>query len=172
MTRFTIDASVVLAVLLVERRPAWVDEALELVAHSEATLAAPTILWVEVGNRLMRQDVSDERALDAMLRVDSLGIEPIELERPLRLRALQLGRDHALTMYDATYLAVAETTEATLLTLDRRLEKVATAIGLGPSGPRRVSEPEAPYDGGRQVDRASLAAIGAALAEMRKEYSL
>lgn len=172
MTRFTIDASVVLSSLLVQPRPAWVDDTLGRVARGEATLIAPALLWVEVGNRLARRDVSDEQALDAMLRVDSLGIELLELERPLRLRALQLGRDHALTMYGATYLAVAETTGAVLLTLDRELDTAASAIGVGRTGPRRTSEPPAPYGDSRQPDRTSIAAIGAALAVMRREYSL
>jgi predicted nucleic acid-binding protein len=172
MTRLAIDASVVLAALLVERRPAWVDQTIDLVSHGRAALVAPTLLWVEVGNRLVRRDISDERALDAMLRVDALGITPVEMERPLRLRALQLGRDHALTMYDAMYLAVAETTGARLLTLDHRLDDAASARGLGRAGSRRISEPSAPYGEGRQPDRISLAAIGAALAEMREEYSL
>lgn len=75
-------------------------------------------------------------------------------------------------MYDAAYLAVAEATRTPLLTLDQRLERAAQAMGLGPgSDTRRISEPSTPY-GDRVVDQQSIAAIGAALAEMRKEYSL
>ena len=86
--------------------------------------------------------------------------------------ALQLGRQHGLTMYDATYLAVEESAEARMLTLDSQLHDAAVVMGLGrDGGPRRISEPAAPY-GDRPVDRTSIAAIGAALAEMRKEYSL
>jgi hypothetical protein len=75
-------------------------------------------------------------------------------------------------MYDATYLAVAEAVGAPLLTLDTRLERAAGSMGLGrEGGGRRVSEPSVPY-GRQSVDATSLAAIGQAISEMRREYSV
>lgn len=169
----TIDASVVLARLLAEPRPSWIDATFDDAQDGKVALIAPPLLWLEIGNRLVRaHDVGDEFALEAMLRAEALPITPVDIGRPMRLRALQLGREHGLTMYDATYLAVAESAEARMLTLDSQLHDAAVALGLGrEGGPRRVSEPAAPY-GDRPVDRTSIAAIGAALAEMRKEYSI
>ena len=168
--RFTVDASVVLARLLDESRPSWVDAVFVDVRDGRASLHAPMLLWLEIGNRLVRtRAVTDAFALEAMLRAESLPIATVEIGRPLRLRALQLGRAHALTMYDATYLAAAEATSASLLTLDAELERAATGLGLGrEGGPRRASEPAARY-GDTQGDRTSLAAIGAAIAEMRRQ---
>jgi predicted nucleic acid-binding protein len=168
-----IDASVVLSRLLAEARPPWVDAAFEDAQEGAIELIAPPLLWLEIGNRLVRaRGVGDEFALEAMLRAEALGITPAEVERPIRLRALQLAREHRLSMYDAVYLAVAESTRSPLLTLDRRLADAAAAMGLGrEGGSRRVSEPTASY-GDRPGDPTSIAAIGAALAEMRKEYSL
>ena len=171
MTYRAIDASVVIAKMLDEERPRWVDEAVTAARHDKLDLIAPTLMWVEVGNRLVRRDMTDEQALDAMLRVEAIGIETVELQRPIRLRAVQLGREHQLSMYDATYLAVAESTRAPLLTLDAELERAAKTMGLGRPGHGRVPEPVAPYGDKRPVDQASIAAIGAALAEMRREYS-
>jgi len=172
MARSVIDASVVIAHLLDEPRPGWVDQAIGRVAGERSSLIAPSLLWLEVGNRLARSGImSDEFALEAMLRAEALRIESVEFGRPLRLRALHLARAHGLSMYDAAYLAVAEAASAPLLTLDRRLEQAATSMGMGrESGDSQVSEPAAPY-GDKPVDMTSLAAIGAALAEMRKEYS-
>ncbi len=99
MTYRAIDASVVIAKMLDEERPRWVDEAVTAARHDELDLIAPTLLWVEVGNRLVRRDMTDEQALDAMLRVEAIGIETVELQRPIRLRAVQLGREHQLSMY-------------------------------------------------------------------------
>jgi predicted nucleic acid-binding protein len=171
MRHLTVDASVIIAKTMNESRPMWIDEVLTEAALGSVELIAPAFLWIEIGNRLSRHDMSDELALEGMLRIDSFRIRPVDLDRPLWLRCLHLAREHGLTMYDATYLAVAEAHASPLLTLDRRLEQAARDMGLGPEGDERVSEPAAPY-GDRPVDRTSIAAIGAALAEMRKEYSL
>ena len=170
MTRYTIDASVVLAKALDEPRPAWVDEVVASARGGGLELAAPTLMWIECGNRLVR-GMSDEHALEAMLRIDALDIEEVELHRPVRVRALQLARAHRLTMYDSTYLAVAEAVDAPLLTLDHRLDRAVVTMGLGRAGSRGVSEPAARYGEDRPVDRTAVAAIGAALAEMREAYS-
>ena len=173
MSRSTVDASVVLAWLLGEPRPAWVDETIAAARAERHTLVAPSLIWMEIGNRFTRtRGVQEEFALEAMIRAEVLGVECVELDRPIRLRALQLAHERGLSMYDAAYLAVAEATRTPLLTLDQRLERAAQAMGLGPgSDTRRISEPSTPY-GDRVVDQQSIAAIGAALAEMRKEYSL
>ena len=171
MKQAAIDASVVIARLLGEPRPSWVDELVADVGSGRTTLIAPSLLWLEVGNRLARsRNITDERALEGMLRTDALGIQPVEVGPPLRLRALLLAREHGLTIYDATYLAVAEAAKAPLVTLDRHLERIAAAIGLGRTGGiSRVSEPAAQY-GHDEVDITSLATIGAALAELRRQY--
>ena len=64
-----------------------------------------------------------------MLRLDALGLETIEVDAPLRLRALQLARETGLTMYDATYLALADATGSDLATLGRALTSTATSLG-------------------------------------------
>ncbi len=174
MARSTIDASVVLAHLLNERRPGWVDETIAEVKGGLIELIAPSLLWLEIGECLVRTRVmSDEFALEAMLRAETLGIEPVHLGRPLQLRALTLARLHGLSMYDAAYFAVAESEDAPLLTLDRKLERAARSMGLarpGADDQHVISEPSAAY-AARPVDTTSLAAIGAALAEMRSEYA-
>jgi predicted nucleic acid-binding protein len=173
MTRSTVDASVVLAWLLAEPRPPWVDETIAAARADRQVLVAPSLIWMEIGNRLARTGgLGEEFALEAMIRAEVLGVECVELDRPIRLRALQLAHQHRLSMYDAAYLAVAEATRTPLLTLDQRLEQAARAMGRGPEGgTSRVSEPAATYSD-RPVDQTSIAAIGAALAQMRKEYSL
>jgi hypothetical protein len=92
-------------------------------------------------------------------------------DRRLRLRALTLARGFGPSMYDATYLAAAEANDCRLLTLDDHLDRAATSMGLGrEDGPAQASEPPRVF-GDRPVDWISMACIGAALAEMCREYS-
>jgi predicted nucleic acid-binding protein len=170
MRRATIDASVVLAWLLDEPRPGWVDEVVAATRAGRLKLVAPSLMWLEVGNRLARiRDAHGEFALEALIRAEIVGVDEVELARPLRLRTLQLASDHGLSTYDAAYLAVAEATRAPLLTLDGQLEQAAGVLGLGSErGPRKISQAPARY-GHRPVDRTSIAALGAALAEMRAD---
>lgn len=44
--------------------------------------------------------------------------------------ALRVGREHQLSAYDASYLALAMTTGAALATLDRRLRQAAERAGV------------------------------------------
>lgn len=170
---WVVDASVVIARMLREERPTWVDRTIEDVREGRVHLLAPSLIWLEIGNRLARaREIGDEFALDAMLQAEVLRIEEVPQSRPLRLRALTLARAHDLSMYDAIYLATAEATRCRLLTLDERLDQAATSMGLGrEDGPARVSEPAATY-AGHPVDTLSMAGIGRALSEMRREYSL
>ena len=172
MTRTTLDASVALAWLLEEMTPGWVAALLADIESCVTHAMVPSLFWLEVGNALVRDgSLTDEQAMDGLLRYEALGVETVEVGPPLRLRALQLAREKRLTMYDATYLAVAEATNAPLATLDTRLQRAAASMGLSAwGGLGGVSEPEAPYGHGPE-DPVSLAAIGAALAEMRRQYS-
>jgi predicted nucleic acid-binding protein len=174
-TRWVVDASTLIAWLLEEERPTWVEAAIDEVRAGRAALHAPSLLWLELGNRLCRAiGLSDEFALEAMLQTEALEIEDVQQSRPLRLRAVTLARSHGLSMYDATYLAAAEAVGCPLLTLDARLDRAATSMGLGrEGGPARVSRVSEPArsDGDRPVDTASMASIGAALAGMRREYA-
>ena len=170
---WVVDASVVISRVMGEDRPGWVDDYIDDVPAGRVRLSAPSLIWLEIGNRLVRAGtVGDEFVLEAMLKIEALAIEDVPVERPIRLRALTLARAHGLTMYDATYLAVAEATGCGLLTLDAGLDRAAMSMGLGrEDGSTKVSEPPPTY-GDRPVDSMSMAVIGATLAEMRKEYSL
>lgn len=112
------DASAVVALLLdggPEGR--WVTEAL-----TGADLAAPHLVSFESANIIRRQElaglVSSDQAAQAHADLLDLAIEhwPYELLVP---RAWQLRQN--LPSYDASYVALAELTGATLVTLDRRI---------------------------------------------------
>lgn len=173
MRTVTLDASVALAWLLDEARPTWVDDLLEDVGRGMLRLSVPSLFWLEVGSTLARDhDLSDDQAMEGLMRLEGLAIETIEIDTPLRLRSLLLARQTGLTMYDATYLGLAVTTGTGLATLDGRLAAAGSAHGL-PSQQRghQASEEGEPYSSPLIADTASLAALGTVLADLRRRYS-
>lgn len=172
MSRVTLDASVAIAWQLEEERPEWVDALLDRARLGAIGLVVPSLFWMELGNRLARDlALTDDQAVDGLLRFESLAPETVELERPLRMRALQLARQQRLTMYDGAYLAIAHALDAPLATLDRRLDAAAAALGINHrSKTYRTKEDAATYR--RDADPVSLAAIGAALADLRSHYTV
>lgn len=87
-----------------------------------ADLVAPALVAFEAANIIRRHElaglVSADQAAQAHADLLDLAIEywPYELLAP---RAWQLRQN--LSIYDAGYVAVAELTDATLVTLDRRI---------------------------------------------------
>jgi predicted nucleic acid-binding protein len=123
-TRVVCDASA-LAALLIDGGAdgQWATKAI-----AGADLAAPGVVAFETANILRRQElaglISADQAAQAHIDLLDLAIEhwPYEL---LAIRAWQLRRN--LSIYDASYVALAELLGATLVTLDRR---IAGAPGL------------------------------------------
>jgi predicted nucleic acid-binding protein len=123
--RVVCDASALVALLL-DGGPAgrWVSETL-----AGANLVAPSLVEFEAANIIRRHEiaglVSADQAAQAHADLLDLALElwPYEL---LATRAWQLRRN--LSIYDASYVALAELTDATLVTLDLRIKG---APGLG-----------------------------------------
>ncbi|WP_249011373.1 type II toxin-antitoxin system VapC family toxin [Conexibacter sp. DBS9H8] len=125
MTRRVVcDASAIVAVLL-DSGPdgRWATSAL-----SDADLLAPSLISFEAANVLRRHElaglVSPDQTAQAHVDLLDLTIElwPHEL---LAKRAWELR--HNLSIYDASYVALAEATNTALVTLDKR---IAGAPGL------------------------------------------
>lgn len=134
-TEIVSDANVVLKWFHAEGEEE-VESARALVAAHQARRVALLVLDLtvyEVGNALMRgpaRATADQvatvlRALNEICPATRPGPDELRL-------AAELAERHDLTMYDAAYAAVAESRQAELATLDRRLIKA----GLG----RRPSE--------------------------------
>jgi len=123
-TRVVCDASALVALLL-DAGPdgRWATRELR-----GADLAAPGLIAYETANIIRRHEraaqISSDQAAQAHTDLLDLPIEhwPYELLAP---RAWQLR--HNLSSYDASYVALAELTSTTLVTLDRR---VAAAPGV------------------------------------------
>lgn len=119
------DAALVVAAL-VDSGPdgTWAEELL-----AADSLAAPHLMPVEVANILRRAVLSGDISADtaSMAHVDLLDLR-VELfpYGPFAARVWELRRN--ITAYDAWYVALAESLDGTLATLDVRLSRA--------SGPR------------------------------------
>lgn len=116
--RVVCDASAVVALLLDSGDDGrWATAAL-----TNADLAAPSLLGFETANIIRRHElaglVSKDQAAQAHADLLDLAIEqwPHEL---VAGRAWELR--HNLSIYDASYVALAELTNASLVTLDERV---------------------------------------------------
>lgn len=119
------DASVVVAALVDSgAHGRWAEEVLD-----SEPLACPHLLLVEVANILRRaalaRQISDDTAALAHADLAKLRVELFPYE-PVAARVWELRA--TVTAYDAWYVALAETLDAPLATLDRKLSRA--------SGPR------------------------------------
>ena len=119
-TGIVCDASALAALLL----DAGADGEWATQAISDAPIAAPTLLPYETANVIRKHEltgqISPDQAAQAHADLLDLAIElwPYDL---LATRAWELRQN--LSIYDATYVALAEATNLTLVTLDARIAK-------------------------------------------------
>jgi predicted nucleic acid-binding protein len=119
-----IDASLVVAAIVDSgAEGTWADELL-----GSDTLIAPHLLSVEVDSVLRRAAIAGDISADSAslahadllaLRIDLFAYEPFA-ERVWELR-------ETISAYDAWYVALAESMDAPLATLDRRLARSQSA---------------------------------------------
>jgi len=116
-----VDACAIAAVLFGE------PDAEKVVERTEGTqLAAPTLLWYEVGSVCLKKIATHPRMskklLEAFSLLDSLNITAVSIDH---YQSVQLARKHRLTIYDASYLWLARYLRVEIVTLDQRLQRVA-----------------------------------------------
>ncbi len=78
--------------------------------------------------------------LEALVELEAVGLETVELDRPMLLLALDAVVRHGLTAYDAAYLAVADAADARLRTGDTELATAAGRRALPITRRRRIRE--------------------------------
>ncbi len=95
-------------------------------------LASPDLIDVEtvavLRKRWIAGDLNDQRFSDAIEDLEDLDLTRYPM-LPLMRRAFELRAN--VTAYDATYVALAERLDCTLLTADRRLATAPTSTGPG-----------------------------------------
>lgn len=153
--RVVIDASVALACLLGERSTPTAQALLRAWTEAANDLLVPSHFWLEVSNVLMRRrHWTAAQTVEGLVALDKLGITTIRSDRTSLLLALDPMGRRGLTAYDALYLALAQSMNARLGTLDRRLAQVAMDAGVAvdsgvvvdSDAPTRLAEDSGTYD--------------------------
>ena len=164
-----IDASAALSMLLSEAGSVAVRRLLSEWRRGGLTVYVPSHFWLEVANSLLRRHrLAAPLAVAVVHRLDELALETVELSRPAILLAIDLAERHGLSLYDATYLALAESVDGGLLTSDRPLLEAAGDRGVPVTGDQhRLSERRTTY--GRTPAWPNYREISAFLAKLRAE---
>jgi predicted nucleic acid-binding protein len=131
--RFVVDNSVVMAWCFEDENRAYADKILDRL--TAATAVVPAIWPLEVVNVLLAAERRQRlRQADSLRFVAMLLQLPISVDydRPQNAMSglLALGRETALSSYDAAYLDLAIRRGCPLATLDRRLIDAARATGV------------------------------------------
>ena len=161
-----LDASAALSVLRREPERAQVVRILGEFADRRAEVLVPDLLWLEVANVLIaRYRYTPQQVVASIRLLDEFTIRTVPVDRPLWLLTLDRMQRHGLSAYDATYLALAESTNAAILTLDARLALAAGTRAVG-GDPHRIQDASVEYV--TATPSAVWATFGAYLAELRE----
>ena len=122
---FVLDASVAVAWAFADEEHPVAAAALALIRNDEGCV--PSLWWFEVRNVLIVNEPRRRlRETDTALFLRNLARLPIAVDRaPEEGAVLTLARRHGLTVYDASYLELAERHAAPLATLDVTLAQAA-----------------------------------------------
>ena len=106
--------------------------------QGQITVAVPMLLIYELANVLRtKRELTTEQVQEAMESLLDMGLDWIEPSAVAMRRAVSLAREDGITVYDATFVAVAETLGAALVTADeqltRRLHSLSYVRHLGES---------------------------------------
>ncbi len=132
-----LDASLTLAWFLEDETTPAVEAVFDEVVNSDAVV--PPLWRIEVGNALqmaVRRKRIDRDFRDSNLRdLDAL---PITIDSECDVHcwsaALTLSDTHDLTLYDATYLELAQRRRLPLATLDRALAEASSRLNVQVKG--------------------------------------
>jgi predicted nucleic acid-binding protein len=127
---FVLDASITTTWAFDDESDPIADAARNLMAKESAIV--PAIWWYEVRNAaLVGERRGRLRPTNTEYYLEQLADLPITTDAAVdEALAFRLARNHQLTFYDASYLALALRRHVPLATLDRALVRAARAEGV------------------------------------------
>ena len=127
---FVLDASTALVWFLPDEVSVIADRSLRLLNNTAAIV--PDLFWHEMRNVLLtsyrRKRISLPEVSTSMARLEQLDIATAHTADNAVI--ITLAERHALTAYDAAYLALALDRQLPLATLDRKLAEAAVREGV------------------------------------------
>ena len=120
---FVVDSSYILSVLLPdEKRLPAAKNNLKLITSKKNKIISSPLLEFEVGNgirsALLRKRIKSN---SPSILIKNFNLLPIKIEKIDNERVLSISITNNLSFYDATYLFLAKSRNAVLLTLDEKL---------------------------------------------------
>ncbi len=166
MSAIVLDASAALKLVRDEPGRDEVREHVRAQVLAGEPILVPQLFWLEVVNVLaVRLRYEPEAVVEAIYEFEQLGIASAEVGRPAVLAVIDAVGRFGLTAYDAAYLVLAESADATLVTAHAALASAAGERAILVGGPGSVSEPPTTYAG--QPTWASWRGAAAYLNELR-----
>jgi predicted nucleic acid-binding protein len=133
LTRCVIDASVAAKWFLPPAHETLTDEAVQLLegyVKGHTRFLVPDLFWPEFGNILWKAvrlgRITRQSAEDALVALEERKI-PTAPTSPLLRDALAIATTFDRTVYDSTYVALAEASKMPLVTADERLVNALAA---------------------------------------------
>lgn len=124
-TKFIIDASFILAILLPDEKQYEVVKIFDQYTLGEIELISPTLLPYEIINGLkgaiLRKRVITKQATELAQQFLDLTIPLVETNLQ---KVLEISVDKEISVYDASYLYLSQKENLELLTLDDTLKKL------------------------------------------------
>lgn len=100
---------------------------------NQVRLVAPSLWQYEIANALkiavVRRRLNEEEGREALGSLFDLGVSLVDF-RHIAVRAWQLAIERGVTVYDASYLALAEQRQCPCYSADRRLVRACADTGL------------------------------------------
>jgi predicted nucleic acid-binding protein len=131
---YIVDASVLIQGFAEDNDSARVQSLIKSLFEPEPpTLIVPEFCLLECANILWKRTSFHGLPPDVMQRtLTNLTTTPLTIQPiiPLLPRALTIGVQHQLAVYDSVYIAISETLQHPLITVDERQEKAAVAVGI------------------------------------------
>jgi len=139
MTPFVVDSSIVFKWYRQPGDEEYVPQAVSILEHhlyGDFEIHVPDLLFYELGNILRFKETLVSRDALTILRETfalDLQIHPIDLL--LSEEAFRFARDHEITFYDASFVALSHLLQASFITADKKLfakvKTLPTAVFLG-----------------------------------------
>jgi len=132
MSDYIVDASVVIQYLITDTYTSNARKLFFSLTKNDK-IHVPEFCLLECTNVLWKQvRFNGMLAVDADILVSELNMLPLNIVsvQAILNRALEIGLQHQLAVYDSAYIALAERLSYPFITVDQRQERAARAVGV------------------------------------------
>lgn len=116
-----VDASVALKWFLKEENSDKAEKLLKLHIESEILIVIPELFFYEVINGLRYKKTTLENLRKSITELFDLQLHYESVSEKIMIRTTEISSEYDLTIYDATYISLAEKMNAKLITADEKI---------------------------------------------------